>query len=82
MKLFGTRSLFNNRPHPGPLPRERGNDFTVTGNVGGTWFATFPKTKSNQAETARGAIRFQADADSYSLSPGERVRVRASVSTN
>jgi hypothetical protein len=78
MKLFGTPSLSDNRPHP----QERENGFTVTGNIGCAWFATFPRTKGNKGEPTRAATNVQAGTDSCSLSPGERVRVRASVSTN
>jgi hydrogenase maturation protein HypF len=67
------------RPHPGPLPQERKKSSTVTGQFQCAPFSVRLLAKSNEAETMRRANKFQESADSCSLSPGERVRVRADV---
>ena len=72
----------HDRPHPGPLPQERENHSAVAGEFGHTQFAMRPEAKSEDAETARESSEFPERADSHSLSPGERARVRASVKTN
>ena len=118
----------HDRPHPGPLPKERENHPAVAGEFGCAEFAVrleaksqsaeaagtasglsrsvrslfplpggegqgegerhhhlFPvqlEAKSEAAETAHGPSKFPERAESYSLSPGERARVRASVKTN
>ncbi len=72
----------NARPHPGPLPQGEGEYFAIVGEFGRAQFAMRSEAKSQKAELARGTTEFSGGDDSYSLSPGERVRVRASVITN
>ena len=67
------------RPHPGPLPQERENHSVVASEFGHAPFAVRSDAKSPKAEMARVTTEFSEGADSCSLSPGERVRVRASV---
>ena len=70
------------RPHPGPLPQERENHFAVAGEFGSAQFAMRLEAKSQKAEQARGPSELSERTDSSPLSPGERARVRASVTTN
>ena len=67
------------RPHPGPLPQERENGFAVAGDCESVRFAAHSQAKWNPAEMALRVPNFRKSSGSYSLSPGERVRVRASV---
>ena len=69
----------NDRPHPGPLPQERENHsprLDETDAVGGRAFAGANWLK---AAKARETLELSESEDGCSLSPGERVRVRASV---
>ena len=70
------------RPHPGPLLQERENHSAVAGDFEGVRFAMCSEAKSQKAEMAQRPTEFSENADSCSLSPGERVRVRASQITN
>jgi hypothetical protein len=74
-------NIFHNRPHPYPLPQERENRSTVARGFGFVQLAAHPQAKLNEGEIAREAIEFSATPDCCSLSPGEWVRVRASVNT-
>ena len=70
------------RPHPAPLPQERENRSTVAGETGRAQLFGCSKTKWSVAEFAPVAYEFASRTDTCSLSPGERVRVRASVQPN
>jgi len=67
------------RPHPNPLPQERENNFADAGKGEHSSCIVRPHAKPSEAATARKPEGFQERADCCSLSPGERVRVRASV---
>jgi uncharacterized protein len=72
----------NTRPHPGPLPQERENHSAVASEFARARFVVCPQTKSEKAVIARESSEYHEVSESCSLSPGERVRVRASVNTN
>jgi DUF1680 family protein len=80
MKLAEEKA--NARPHPGPLPQERENRSAVAGGFGATLLDWRPKAKCKIAGIAPSAKEFQKRFHCCSLSPGERVRVAASVTTN
>jgi hypothetical protein len=70
------------RPHPGPLPQERGNRelrFAVVKACGGTTAREFAGTNA-ALETSAG--EFAGNASAFTLFPGERAGVRAGVETN
>jgi hydrogenase maturation protein HypF len=67
------------RPRPGPLPQEREKSSTVAGQFGRAPLIVRPLAKSKESEAMQKANRFQEGDNSCSLSPGERVRVRAGV---
>jgi hypothetical protein len=69
----------NNRPHPGPLPQERENRSPLLGETDTVGCRAFAGVNWLKAATARETLKLSERADSCSLSPGERVRVRASV---
>jgi hypothetical protein len=69
----------NARPHPGPLPQERENRSTVAGKAGSAQLFKRSKTKWSEVESAQMTHTFTSRTDACPLSPGERVRVRASV---
>ena len=71
----------NARPHPGLLPQEKENHLPRSDNedaLGGR--ASFT-ANGKMAEIARATRELHEVPDCCSLSPGERVRVRASVKT-
>ena len=70
------------RPHPCPLPRGEGESFAVAGEVERVQFAVRFGANPKKAETAREPFELHESVACYSLSPGERARVRASVTTN
>ena len=70
------------RPHPGPLPQERGNRSPRFVGAGAPGFRVAVSANEPQAETARAASEYHQSADACSLSPGERARVRAGVPTD
>jgi hypothetical protein len=70
------------RPHPGPLPQERENRSAVAGATERVQLFTRSKTKWSEAEFADVTHEFARRTDTCPLSPGERVRVRASVQPN
>ena len=72
-------SLMNDRPHPGPLPQERENYFAVAGESVRAHVIVRPQAKSENAVRARPTSELFESTDGCSLSPGERVRMRASV---
>ena len=75
------RSVMNARPHPGPLPQERGN--RSQGFIGAEVSGFSPRLETNHMKAGTGMVahEFFSDAQSFSLSPGERAGVRASVIT-
>ena len=75
-------SLFDNRPHPGPLPQERGNHSPVVNNTGNAGCREISRTNYELAAAAIGTADFSQGARGHSLSPGERAGVRAVVTTN
>ena len=72
----------NNRPHPGPLPRGEGESLAVAGECARAQFGVCSQAKSEGVANARVSSELHEMSDCCSLSPGERVRVRASVATN
>jgi hypothetical protein len=72
-------SGLNVRPHPGPLPQERENRKSVAGGeniVGGRGSSV----NGERLVAATAMLEESESVDGYPLSPGERDRVRASVS--
>jgi hypothetical protein len=69
----------NARPHPSPLPQERENRTPRFGEVDALGGRVVSSAKKQIAATTTVAVEFSEDAQSRSLCPGERVRVRASV---
>jgi hypothetical protein len=79
VEKFNKDNGFNARPHPGPLPQERENRKSVFGGehiVGGRGSSV----NGARLVGAIGVLEESGSVDGYSLSLGERVRVRASVS--
>jgi hypothetical protein len=70
------------RPHPDPLPQEREKRSTVIGGRSRIPSAANFNALSKDAAKARAAFKHYENAHGSSLSPGERVRVRASVPSN
>jgi hypothetical protein len=71
----------NDRPHPCLLPQEKEKRPPVFGGADAPGYrAVFP-AKEKETALTRGAAEFSRDAQNFSLSLGERVRVRASVKT-
>jgi hypothetical protein len=68
----------NARPHPGPLPQERENRATVADVTERVQLFKRTKTMWSEAALADGTPEFARRTNVCSLSPGERVRVRAS----
>ncbi len=69
------------RPHPGPLPRERGNHSPAFKGTRAMGCSVTSGTNNRGTVVATGAILFARGARSFSLSRGERAGVRASVTT-
>ncbi len=67
------------RPHPSPLPQERENRFAAAGEIGCARFSEHSQSKLSETKTAQKTNALGGSADSCSLSPGARVRVRASA---
>ena len=69
------------RPHPSPLPQERGNRtprFVPYGMLGNR----SSHGHNTKSVTATGIVKLFSDMTTLSLSPGERAGVRASVNFN
>jgi hypothetical protein len=79
--ITNPRSVLQARPHPGPLPQERGNRSPVFIGAEVSGFSRRLETNDMKAATCMVAHRFFSDGQSFSLFPGERAGVRASVST-
>jgi hypothetical protein len=79
MKTLGRKSLLNVRPHPGPLPQEREKRSAVAGEAGLYQLFVRRSINSTDAAKARRSSKFYETVHCCPLSPGERVRVRASV---
>jgi hypothetical protein len=71
----------NARPHPGPLPQERENHLPASGKATVLGPSISFHAKKKAAAIATAANEFWSDVERLSLSPGERVGVRASVTT-
>jgi hypothetical protein len=82
MNLPRIKSVLDVRPHPGPLPQEREKRSTVAGEFRRVVFLLPPEADKKKAEKERRSNELSERADGCSLSPGERVRVRASNITN
>ena len=67
--------MLNDRPHPNPLPQERGIRLAVTGESVPFAFVQWPETKLIVAAGAELTSEVSNTPDCYSLSLGERVRV-------
>src|SRR5688572_19796936 len=72
----------NVHPHPGPLPQERERRSPVALKFERNVFAGVRGTNGNDARTTQQSLRFKGRTESFSLSPGERAGVRASVTSN
>ena len=73
---------FNDRPHPGPLPRERENRsprFEPCPYARGSCVSR-PMTQNGSRR--RRSLKISCDAPRHTLSPGKRAGVRASVNSN
>ena len=70
------------RPHPGPLPQEREKLSPRVGGADALGFRPAYLTNDRKPALAVATSELHERADGCSLSPGERVRVRASVITN
>ncbi|TAK93389.1 MAG: tetratricopeptide repeat protein [Verrucomicrobia bacterium] len=75
------KSLWNVRPHPGPLPQEREKTSQVFSAVIARGSTTPFRKNEQAATTANRATEFSSNTDSPSLSPGERAGVRAGVNS-
>lgn len=77
--LFGARFRKNGgdkrnaRPHPGPLPAERGKRLAVELAIG-----SLVDSKVSGRTWPEGCPNVELSFASYSFSPGEKVRMRAS----
>jgi hypothetical protein len=69
----------NARPHPGPLPQEREKRSAVTSEIAPAQLLVGIEPNLKDAAKIRTTSGFYEIALPCSLSPGERVRVRASV---
>ena len=67
------------RPLPGPLPQERLNHLPRSGDSEFIGCRLRSKMNVSAAATATTANEFSRGADTFSLSPGERAGVRASI---
>ena len=69
----------NTRPHPGPLPQERGNNspFSIEADASGC--RTYAEANDTEAALATVDDNFSSTAAALTLSPGERAGVRASL---
>ena len=79
--ITSPRSESYARPQPDPLPQERGGYSPVFSGLEGSGFSLGLETNHMKAETGTVAREFFRGAKSFSLSPGERAGVRASVTT-
>jgi hypothetical protein len=70
------------RPHPGPLPQERGNRSPVADGSEMTGTRAPLGANGREAVTATATTKLSSNARSFPLSLGERVGVRADVITN
>jgi hypothetical protein len=69
----------NARPHPGPLPQERGNDSPFSGEADASGYRTYAEANDTEAAFATVADNFSSTPAALSLSSGERAGVRASL---
>ena len=67
----------NARPHPGPLPQERGMRLALSGDVGLGGCSSRLASSLKEAAIATGGQKFHKTGNSFTLSPGERAGVRA-----
>ena len=77
----GNRESYN-RPHPGLLPREKEKCSPRFGIADAPDCHAVSSANNQKAGIAMMTNGLSSDVDSHSLSPGERVRVRAGVQTN
>jgi hypothetical protein len=70
------------RPHPGPLHQEREGPLPRSVSAGTPGCRLAVSANEPPAEPARAVPEDHQSADACPLSPGERVRVRASVPTD
>src|SRR5437773_2150818 len=75
------RMVFNARPHPSPLPQERENHSPRFGDADLLGFGAAFSAQDQEADMTRESPGLSRDAQSCSLSPGERVRVRANLAS-
>ena len=69
-------SLMNVRPHPDLLPQEKENRSQRFGGADAPGCRAVSSPKNQKAETMRATSEIHRTRDCYSLSPGERARVR------
>ncbi len=72
----------NTRPHPGPLPRGEGETFAAADKFAGVSPFVCLSPKPPRAAPALTTAKQPEPLNCCPLSPGERVRLRASVITN
>ena len=72
----------NDRPHPGPLPQERGKRAPSPCVAGASRVSFAFRFEESGVATDRLTLEKPVSANRCSLSSGERVRVRAGVITN
>ena len=75
------RSVMNARPHPGPLPQERENHPPDSGDANLSKFSGRLMANVTGTEASTVTSNLFSDTRSFSISPGERAGVRASVNT-
>ena len=81
-QLNCVRRVFDARPHPSPLPQEREERSTTASKSRRGQIAVSFNPSSRGAAKARVTLKAYENVHCYSLSPGERVRVRAGFVTN
>jgi len=72
----------NDRPHPGPLPQERGKLAPSLCFAEASHISVAFRFDESGVATKRLTLRKSVSANRCSFSPGERVRVRASVNNH
>jgi hypothetical protein len=74
--------MMNVHPHPDPLPQERENRLQRAGGANVLGDLRHPQVDNQKTVAANQIYKFSSKVALLSLSPGERVGVRASVNSN